>query len=234
MKITIRIIAVIFAVLLCFVFLLSAIRYVAFNQDIYRRLQIKHEIAPFVLMSQDSLDNVTKDLIEYMKGDRDDLVIYDVQDGQEREIFNEREKMHMVDVQNLFQLSERILVLMICVLAIILIAGFLIDMDIMKSVFIKTTVITMIITVLLFIMIIFYMIVDFHNFWLLFHELLFTNDLYMLDPYTDLLVNIMPMDFFVSICFNISFYFGLLFLGTSVTIAGIKLIRKVIKNGQGI
>jgi hypothetical protein len=46
-------------------------------------------------MSQDSLDNVSGNLIEYMKGDRDDLVIYDVQDGQKRELFNEREKMHM-------------------------------------------------------------------------------------------------------------------------------------------
>ena len=137
----------------------------------------------------------------------------------------------MEDVQNLFKLSEWVLLITICLLSIILIAGFLIDMDIMKSIFLKTVVITMIITVLFFIMIIFYMIVDFYNFWIFFHELVFTNDLYFLDPYTDLLINIMPMEFFVSICFNISLYFGLLFLGTFVMMIFTKLMRKVIKNG---
>lgn len=226
MKIAIRIMAIIFAILLCFVFLLSSIRYVAFNQDIYKRIQIKHEIAEFVLMSQESLDNVTNHLIEYMKGKQQNLVIYDVQDGVKREIFNEREKMHMEDVQNLFQISEWVLVIMICLLAVMLIAGFLMDMDIMKSIFIKTVVITMIISVLLFIMIIFYMIVDFYNFWIFFHELVFTNDLYFLDPYTDLLVNIMPLEFFVSICFNVSFYFGLLFSGTFVMMSITKQIGR--------
>lgn len=231
MRVAIRIMAIIFAILLCFVFLLSAIRYVSFNQDIYRRIQVKHKIADFVLMSQESLDSITNSLILYMKGDRQDLVIYDKQDGVKREIFNEREKMHMEDVQNLFKLSEWVLLITICLLSIILIAGFLIDMDIMKSIFLKTVVITMIITVLFFIMIIFYMIVDFYNFWIFFHELVFTNDLYFLDPYTDLLINIMPMEFFVSICFNISLYFGLLFLGTFVMMIFTKLMRKVIKNG---
>ncbi|MFA5341068.1 MAG: DUF1461 domain-containing protein [Clostridia bacterium] len=231
MKVTIRIMAIIFSILLCFVFLLSSIRYVAFNQDIYKRIQTKHEIAEFVLMSQESLDKITNHLIEYMKGEKQDIVISEVQDGVRREIFNEREKMHMEDVQYLFKISEWVLVIIICLLAAILLAGFLMDMDIMRSIFIKTVIITMIITVLLFIMIIFYMIVDFYNFWIFFHEILFTNDLYFLDPYTDLLVNIMPLEFFVSICFNVSFYFGMLFAGTFAITAITKLMKKVINNG---
>ena len=232
MRIAIRIMAVVFAIILCFVFLLSSIRYVAFNEKLYRKLQIKHEIAPFVLMTQEELDDITHEIIKYMKGDRKDLVIYDIQDGVKREIFNDREKTHMVDVLNLFTVSEWVLVIMICLLAIIVIAGFLMDMDTMRSIFLKTVMITMVITVLLFIMLIFYMIVDFHSFWMLFHKILFTNDLYLLDPYTDLLVNIMSLEFFVSISYYVSLCFGLLFLGMFATIGGVKLMRKVIKNGQ--
>ena len=131
----------------------------------------------------------------------------------------------------LFNISNNVLITAICLLALILIACMLIDFNSMKSIFVKTVAITLIITVLLMIMIIFYMIVDFYNFWLFFHELIFTNDLYMLDPYTDLLINIMPLDFFVVICLNVSMYFGLLFAGSFAIMYSTRLMKRITENG---
>jgi len=230
MRIAIRIMAIIFAIILCFVFLLSAIRYVAFNQDIYRRIQIKQKIAEFVLMDQNELDNITKGLIDYMKGDRDDLVIYRDSDDQKNEVFNDREKKHMVDVRMLFDLSISVIVVLLSILGLIIISGMLMDMEIMKRIFIKTVAIAMLIFVILMIMLIFYMIVDFQNFWLIFHETVFTNDLYFLDPYTDILINIMPLDFFISICLNISLYFGLLFSGAFAIMYGTKVLKRIVNH----
>lgn len=230
MRISIRIMAIVFAVLLCFVFLLSSIRYVAFNQDIYRKIQVKQKIADFVLMPQESLDEVTIGLIEYMKGERKDIVFFSDYNENKTELFNDREKMHMEDVQELFDISLTVIIVALCLLMLILIAGFLMDMEIMKEIFIKTATITMVIVVLLFIMSIFYLIADFYNVWMFLHEMVFTNDLYFLDPYTDLLVNIMSLDFFVSICLHVGLYFGLLFIALFVMMCGTKLTKKVIKS----
>lgn len=39
--------------------------------------------------------------------------------------------------------------------------------------------------------------VDFDSLFILFHRLAFTNDLWLLNPETDLLIRLMPTDFFV-------------------------------------
>ena len=40
--------------------------------------------------------------------------------------------------------------------------------------------------------------VDFSSLFVLFHKLAFTNDLWLLDPQTDLLIRLMPLEFFIS------------------------------------
>ena len=39
--------------------------------------------------------------------------------------------------------------------------------------------------------------VDFDSLFILFHKLSFTNDLWLLDPQTDLLIRLMPTEFFI-------------------------------------
>ena len=40
--------------------------------------------------------------------------------------------------------------------------------------------------------------IDFGSLFILFHKVAFTNDLWLLDPRTDLLIRLMPIEFFVS------------------------------------
>ena len=40
--------------------------------------------------------------------------------------------------------------------------------------------------------------IDFDSLFILFHKVAFTNDLWLLDPSTDLLIRLMPIEFFVS------------------------------------
>ena len=53
-------------------------------------------------MTMDSLLHVTDEMMDYLRGDRDDLHVTTTMGGEQREFFNEREIAHMEDVQVLF------------------------------------------------------------------------------------------------------------------------------------
>ena len=40
--------------------------------------------------------------------------------------------------------------------------------------------------------------IDFDSLFILFHKVAFTNDLWLLNPQTDLLIRLMPIEFFIS------------------------------------
>ncbi len=50
-------------------------------------------------MTMEDLLEVTDEMMDYLRGDREELHITTTLDGQEREFFNERETAHMEDVQ---------------------------------------------------------------------------------------------------------------------------------------
>ena len=53
---------------------------------------------------------------------------------------------------------------------------------------------------------------DFSRYFIMFHHIFFTNDLWILDPSTDMLINIVPEGFFMDTAARIAFLFGSLSL----------------------
>ena len=53
-------------------------------------------------MTMDDLLHVTDEMMDYLRGDREDLHVTTTMGGEQREFFNEREIAHMEDVQVLF------------------------------------------------------------------------------------------------------------------------------------
>jgi integral membrane protein (TIGR01906 family) len=49
--------------------------------------------------------------------------------------------------------------------------------------------------------------IDFYKYFTIFHEIFFTNDLWLLDPATDRLINIFPQDFFTDMAFSIAYLY---------------------------
>ncbi|HOM44130.1 MAG TPA: DUF1461 domain-containing protein, partial [Bacillota bacterium] len=49
--------------------------------------------------------------------------------------------------------------------------------------------------------------IDFYKYFTVFHEIFFTNDLWLLDPAADRLINIFPQDFFTDMAFSISYLY---------------------------
>ena len=162
-------------------------------------------------MTMDDLLHVTDEMMDYLRGDRDDLHVTTTMGGEQREFFNEREIAHMEDVRGLFlkALSIRRICLVLGAGLIILMAATKARMGRVLPPFLcmGTGLFFALITVLGLII-----STDFTKYFIMFHHIFFTNDLWILDPATDMLINIVPEGFFMDTAARIALLFGSLSL----------------------
>ena len=158
-------------------------------------------------MTMEDLLEVTDEMMDYLKGEREDLHVVTVMDGQEREFFNEREIAHMEDVQVLFlrAMSLRRACIFICVLCL----GFLfltkapVRRVLPPSICAGTGLFFGITAILALII-----SGDFTKYFVILHHIFFDNDVWILDPATDMLINIVPEGFFMDTAARIALLFG--------------------------
>ena len=162
-------------------------------------------------MTMDDLLHVTDEMMDYLRGDRDDLHVTTTMGGEQREFFNEREIAHMEDVQVLFlkALSIRRICLVLGAGLLILMAATKARMGRVLPPFLcmGTGLFFALITALGLII-----STDFTKYFIMFHHIFFSNDLWILDPATDMLINIVPEGFFMDTAARIALLFGSLSL----------------------
>lgn len=160
-------------------------------------------------MSMEDLLEVTGQMMDYLKGNRADLHITTTIGGEQREFFNQREIAHMEDVQMLFLKAISIrricLALSITLLLFMALTKARMRRALWPSLCIGTGLFFGAITALALII-----STDFTKYFIMFHHIFFTNDLWILDPDTDLLINIVPEGFFMDTAGRIAFLFGFL------------------------
>lgn len=187
----------------------------------YEKEYEKYDVLTDLEMEMSDAMEVTKEMMAYLRGNRQDLVVDTIVDGEEREFFNDREKAHMVDVMNLFigGLWLRRGAFIVLLISIIVLVGTKADW---KRLLPKSILIGMgsFIGVtagagLLFMS-------DFNKYFTIFHEIFFTNDLWLLDPDTDLLIRMLPEGFFMDMVIRIGVIF-LLLMGFLLVISFIML-----------
>lgn len=127
---------------------------------------------------------------EFVKGNVLNLFDYFKDKGELNDNFNEREKLHLEDVKNLIN-KANILFYILLIMFIISIIYFIYTKD-FKA--IRFNLIAGGCLTLLFILIL--VLFDFSDLFLKFHYLIFNNNLWMLNPETDLLINIFTENFF--------------------------------------
>ncbi|KIR02364.1 Integral membrane protein [Lachnospiraceae bacterium TWA4] len=197
-----RLFSILVSISFLIVLLLTSVQVAVYSdRGFFEKEYEKYQVLDDVHMTMDDLMQVTDKLLGYMIGDKDDLVIETTISGQTREFFNEREKMHMVDVRDLFIKGYW----MRNILAIFVLIGVVILRRQIVKIFLATTGITVIISVILGLII----SRDFYSAFILFHKILFTqNDFWLLNPETDLLINIVPEGFFMDMALRIGLIFG--------------------------
>ena len=229
MKILQRTFGMIASIAVIVILLISAFEIGAYSDyGWYEKEYTKYEVLDDLEMEMDDIIHVTEEMMAYLRGNRKDLVVDTVVNGEEREFFNEREKAHMVDVQNLFigGLWIRRIALLIFVLAVVamiktkanwkrlLAKSFLIGLGVFIGITAGAGLLFM---------------SDFNKYFTMFHEIFFDNDLWLLDPRTDLLIRMLPEGFFMDMVVRIGIIFLILLL-LGVVISIIALWKQRNKN----
>lgn len=195
----------------CFViaFFLTCLDSTAFNRGFYRTEYNKLNTAEEIGMSETDLTHTTEVLLDYIQDKRDDLNVNADIMGNNRAVFNEKEILHMVDVKNLYLNAMTVKNISWIGFIVMMIIGILISkkdsIKIASEMFLKAIVSTISVAAILGI----YAAVDFNTFWLQFHYIFFTNDLFFLDPATDILIQMVPSQFFFDLVFRIIGMFGI-------------------------
>lgn len=184
--------------------LLSSIVAVSLNRNFYDKQYTQQHTAEFIGISHDDLMLVTDQLLDYISKKAENLDMqYDVK-GKKTEIFDDNEKLHMVDVQNLFMnviyinifLISFVVISSICLIKI---DGFKVFRNTLRKKY-KYSIIGLAVVCG---GLIFLFTTNFNLFWTYFHRVLFTNDLWLLDPAVSIMINMFPLYFFTNMCFTI-------------------------------
>ena len=173
----------------------------------YEKEYAKYHVLDDVHMEMEDLLEVTDEMMSYLRGHREDLHIPTIVDGQPREFFNEREIAHMEDVRGLFLAA--LVIRRVCIRVMIAVLAFLL---LTKTNFARVLPRTICVGTGLFFAGIAALAgiisTDFTKYFIIFHKIFFNNDLWLLDPTTDLLINIVPEPFFMDTAARIAITFG--------------------------
>ena len=134
---------------------------------------------------------MTKMITRYLRGGNEPFQHVYIEDGVEYLAFHDYEQHHMADVQDLFRLCRWVMWLG---WGAVLFGGWLLRRKFSWCAF-RWTIIAVLAAVTAVVVA---AVIDFDSLFILFHKIAFTNDLWLLDPRTDLLIRLMPIEFFVS------------------------------------
>ena len=208
MKLLQRLPGIVCAFCLMIVFLITSVEAVTYwTPGYYEHEYEKYNVTAAVRMEMDDLLQVTDEMMDYLRGDRDDLHVMTVVGGSPREFFNAREIAHMEDVRGLFlgAITLRRVCLAAAAVCVLLMTALKADL--------KRTLPRMLCvgTGLFFLLaagIGLLIASDFSRYFVVFHHIFFDNDLWILNPATDLLINIVPEPFFADTALRIGLTFG--------------------------
>lgn len=212
---------------LMLILLISSVEYVTYYMgDYFEKEYAKNEVTEAIGIEMDDLLIVTHEMMDYLKGDRADLVVYTKIQNTEREFFNTKEKRHMADVQKLFIDAKhlRLGAILFTALSIGILLyfkkGYCLFSGIQGGIAIFFTFMGLLVAL---------MAHNFNRYFTLFHHLFFNNDDWILNPKTDLLIDIVPEGFFRDTAFWIA---GLFLVGAIIVWLLSWFLAKRMKTGD--
>lgn len=196
--------------------LITAVEIAAYGDwDFYRDEYEKNDVLSSVNMEMDDLMDVTHGMMKYLRGDRENLIIQTTIGGEQKEFFNDREKAHMADCRILFiaAIWIRRFCLLLIVLTAVIITAFNKKTKLEKAKYISSGIWKGIIAIAVCMgTLVTVIAINFDRAFITFHHMFFNNDMWLLDPDTDNLINIVPQTFFIDICIRIGVIFGILMI----------------------
>ena len=177
---------------------------ITFSDWIYTYNWSRNNISNNTGLSINELNHSSNSIKDYFKNDLEKLDLIITQNNNDYHLFKDREIDHMVDVKSIIQstlLFEKVGGILLIIFLIMLFYNQKlktieenIRKIILKSFFLWGAFLSIII---------FGMMVNFNYTFILFHKLLFRNDLWILNPRTDFLLMMFPQRFFLEIAIGI-------------------------------
>lgn len=197
MKVLHYLLGLIFSISMILVLLVTSIEAVLYwSPGYFEKEYHKYQVTDEIDIEMDDLLHVTDVMMDYLKDKREDLQVVTRVGGTQRTFFSQRELDHMVDVKNLFIAGLNLR--RGCLLLAVVSAGLL---YFLKGKLSSILPLAMCVGTGLFFLaaclLAAIVSTDFTKYFTVFHEIFFDNDLWLLNPNEDLLINIVPEPFFV-------------------------------------
>lgn len=179
----------------------------------YEREYEKYDVLSDLDMEMEDTMYVTREMMAYLRGDRENLSVITTVEGKEQDFFNEQDRFHMGEVQGLFLGGLKLRAGAAVVLTVSLIILFLMKEKIVKILCRSYQIVLAILAVMLTGLGI-WVARDFNAVFTKFHEIFFDNDLWIFDPAEDYMIRMLPEGLFYDFVIRIGGIFaaGLLVL----------------------
>ena len=160
------------------------------------QLMDKHAPAEATRLPQKHYPAMAEMITDYLSG-REKTFQFSFTEGEgiTYQCFNEKEQQHMADVKALFDLDRTVLLASVLVLILLGLLAWRLRLYrrwTARGFLWGSLLVLAVLTALAA-----WAAVDFDGLFILFHRLSFTNELWLLDPRTDLLIRLMPTAFFI-------------------------------------
>ena len=182
--------------------ILAIIFYNCFNLNFYKNFYQKENLAPKIGTTYEELIKNTTNLLDYLNHKA--MLNLDW--------YTDKDILHMQDVRTLYSLSYKTMIFFIVVFTISTIL--LIILCKKKTVFYITNTFNKVLLAFIIVIGILSGIIsyNFTSFWIKFHQLLFSNDLWLLSPNESNLIQMVPEEFFISLITTIILHIFILFI----------------------
>lgn len=191
---------IVIGIVLAFNAFLLPFQALAFSTDYYVDAFTNLEVHKTVGITTDSLFRVTDALVTFIDNGSGNIKLTETVNGEEVVFYNEKEQIHLNDIRLLVQSGRYFLLFMNVILLLALMIIIYLDKKektkigenishMFKASFFATVAGLSFLIALYFI--------DFNWAFTKFHEIFFTNDLWLLNPKTDRLIQLMPLEFFI-------------------------------------
>ena len=219
---------------LCLILILTALHNVGTDDALYYQLQMDAGVLPEAGISEDDLKMLDAALAHYLAGRPDELVTpsesapgeYDLLalnvNGTLQPAFNAREMAHLQDCYGLFALLRKVRRRLIPWVVLLAVGGAYLANDrrrIRRAALLSPLILAIPLGAFAV-----WAAVDFDGAFTFFHRLLFTNDLWLLDPNTDLLIRICPSTLFMAMGLRVGARALAILVGVPALAAGLTLI----------
>ncbi len=218
----------IFSFAFMFFLILASLFAVGNNDNFYLKQYVDNNTVHYTGMDITELLKATDLLQDYLNDNIDNLDMQVTKFGEVKELFDSREKTHMIDVKALYLTFEKIMYILLAVA----IGGFGIAFYKDRQNFFtgvsKGFKFCFGFTVIFCAFFGAVFVIGFDRFWTLFHQIVFTNDLWLLDPRISTMINMFPLNFWLSMCTKALITFAVLF---TLSFVSVNILKRKAKKG---